>query len=61
MIRWWLILVMGWLPVPALANCAALLKPLKLSEEEIDALVAFLRTLTSREFPKLRPVGPDCS
>ena len=38
----------------------ALLKPLKLSEEEIGALVAFLRTLTSRSFPPVEPLIPDC-
>jgi len=35
----------------------ALLKPLHLSEQEIDALVAFLRTLTSRQFPQVNPAG----
>jgi len=38
----------------------ALLKPLNLSAQEIDALVAFLRTLTSRGFPDDNPVTADC-
>jgi len=38
----------------------ALLKPLHLAENEIDALVAFLRTLTSRQFPEVNPLGPAC-
>jgi len=38
----------------------ALLKPLHLSETEIDTLVAFLRTLTSRQFPQVNPLGPVC-
>lgn len=35
----------------------ALLKPLHLSDDDIDALVAFLRTLTSREFPQVNAPG----
>lgn len=38
----------------------ALLKPLRLSDEESEELVAFLRTLTSRNFPDLNPVTGPC-
>lgn len=39
----------------------ALLKPLRLSPDEVDALVAFLQTLTSREFPKQDMAAPVCT
>ncbi|TRZ68140.1 MAG: hypothetical protein D4S02_04165 [Rhodocyclaceae bacterium] len=38
----------------------ALLKPLNLSEADIDSLVAFLRTLTSRQFPQMDRLSPTC-
>ncbi len=39
----------------------ALLKPLRLTDAEADDLVAFLRTLTSRQFPAVAPpLKPTC-
>lgn len=38
----------------------ALLKPLHLSEADMDSLVTFLRTLTSREFPTVDVSGITC-
>jgi cytochrome c peroxidase len=38
----------------------ALLKPLRLSDEESEDLVAFLRSLTSRSFPDLNPAPGPC-
>ena len=38
----------------------ALLKPLHLAEQEIDDLVAFLRSLTSRTFPDVNPALDEC-
>ena len=38
----------------------ALLKPLRLSEQESEDLVAFLRTLTSRSFPDVNAAPAPC-
>jgi cytochrome c peroxidase len=38
----------------------ALLKPLHLTEQESDDLIAFLRSLTSRTFPNVNPASEKC-